>query len=240
VLAIREQLDKASPGVADSLINVGMVLVAQGHIDEARASYDRALAIYRAAYGPSHPQVAVALRHRAQLEMGTQAAVHDLQDALAITTAALGPEHPEIATQEGNLGAAYAGLARWREAEEHYQRAVELHDKTVGPNHQMTAMALTGLGQTIVERHEPARAIPVLERALAIHDANHAPAPIAAGPRWFLARALWDSGRDRARAVVLAEQARAAVAEARDPTSVALRSELAAWLAQHGKPSQNP
>jgi tetratricopeptide (TPR) repeat protein len=209
------------------------VLVAQGHVDEARANYDRALAIYRAAYGPDHPQVAVALRQRAQLEMGTRQAVTDLEAALAITTATLGPEHPEIGVEHGNLGAAYAGLHDWSEAEQHYRRAVELHDKTLGPEHAMTAMALTGLGQALVEQKHGKAAIAVLERALAIDDANHVPPPTRALPRWFLVRALWETGTDRSRARALARQAQSELADAADPTSTAVRSELDAWLASH-------
>ena len=229
-LAIREHAAPGDPHVGDSEINLGMVLVAQGHIDEARARYERALAIYRKGYGPTHPQVAVALRQRAQLEMGTLDAVHDLEEALAITVGALGADNPEVGVDHGNLGAAYAGLRRWRDAQDHYQRAVDNHEKTVGPTHPMTAMALSGLGQALVEGHEPARAIPVLERALAIDDTNHAVASAAAIPRWFLVRALWDSGRDRARARREAARVHRDLADAKDPTSVAIGAELDAWL----------
>ena len=229
-LAIREHAAPNDPHVGDSEINLGMVLVAQGHIDEARARYGRALAIYRAAYGPKHPQVAVALRQRAQLEMGTLDAVHDLEAALAITVAALGPDNPEVGVDHGNLGAAYAGLHRWREAEGQYQLAIANHEKTIGPTHPMTAMALSGLGQAMVEGHEPGRAIPILERALAIDDTNHAIASAAAIPRWFLVRALWDSGRDRPRARSEAARVHRDLADAKDPTSVAINAELDTWL----------
>jgi tetratricopeptide (TPR) repeat protein len=230
VLAIREGVSPDDPRVADSLINLGMVLVAQGHVDAARANYDRALALYKKAYGDAHPQVAVALRQRAQLEMGTEAAVTDLDAALAITIAALGPDNPEVGVDHGNLGAAYAGLKRWREAQDHYRLAVANHEKTVGPQHEMTAMALTGLGQAMLERHD-AQAIPTLERALAIHAANHAVPAVSGAARLFLAQALWATDRTRARAEAAAAQHE--LADAKDPTSVQARTELEVWRKLH-------
>jgi len=230
VLKIRQQIAPDDPHVADSLLNLGMVLAVQGHLKEARAHYERGLAIYRSAYGPNSPQVALALRQRAQLEMGTQQAITDLNDALAITTAAFGPEHPEVAVEHGNLGSAYMGLRRWKDAQQHYERAIALHEKTVGATHDMTAKALTGLGQAMLEQHDNAKAITIFERALAIHDRNHAPPATKGVPRWFLARALWNS--DRTRALALAAEARRELADARDPTSVAARTELDAWLAK--------
>ena len=51
--------------------------------------------------------------------------------------------------------------------------------------------------------------------------------------RFTLARALWDAGRDRPRAIALARQA--AEAQIRPRESVT-RAEISAWLAAHAPP----
>ncbi|HEY5927516.1 MAG TPA: tetratricopeptide repeat protein, partial [Kofleriaceae bacterium] len=232
-LAIRQRTNPDDQHVGDSLINLGMVLVAQGNVAAGREHYERALALYRKVLGPEHPQVAIALRQRAQLAMGTPQAIADLEAALAITTAAYGPDHPEIGVQHGNLGAAYAGLKRWREAQDHYERAIANHEKTIGPKHEMTALALTGLGQAMIERRDAAGALPILERAITILEASGAKSALRAVPRWLLVRALWDSKRDRKRARTLAQQAHEELGDARDPMSVQVRAELDAWIAAH-------
>jgi tetratricopeptide (TPR) repeat protein/predicted Ser/Thr protein kinase len=231
-LAIREATP-GDPHVGDSLINLGLVFIAQGELAKARASIDRALDVYRKIYGPDHPSVAVALRTRSQLVMGTPAAVADLEEALRITTAAAGPDHREVGVQHLNLGGAYATLGRWRESQEHFERAIKNHEQAVGGDHEMMAFSLSGLGEAMIERHQPAAAIPILERALAIFEANHSQPARKAIARWFLVRALWDSKRDRKRARELANQVKADVADAKDPTSQQIRAAVTAWLAKH-------
>jgi eukaryotic-like serine/threonine-protein kinase len=231
-LAIRERTP-GDPHLGDSLINLGLVFIAQGELGKARDSIDRALALYRKIYGPDHPQVAIALRTRSQLGMGTQAAITDLEEALRITTATGGPDHPEVGVQHLNLGGAYATMGRWRESQEHYERAIANHEKTVGPNHIMMAFSLSGLGEAMIERHQAAAAIPILDRALATFEANHSQPSRTAIARWFLVRALWESNRDRKRARQLAQQVKAELGDARDPTSQQVRTELTAWLAKH-------
>jgi hypothetical protein len=95
------------------------------------------------------------------------------------------------------------------------------------------AFSLSGLGEAMIERHQPAAAIPILERALAIFEANHSQPARKAIARWFLVRALWDSKRDRKRARELANQVKADVADAKDPTSQQIRAAVTAWLAKH-------
>jgi hypothetical protein len=73
----------------------------------------------------------------------------------------------------------------------------------------------------------PLRAVPILERALELPCSPHA----AARVRFELARALWDSRRDRARARSLATDARARYA------SLSMTNEESArvtrWLEAH-------
>jgi eukaryotic-like serine/threonine-protein kinase len=78
---------------------------------------------------------------------------------------------------------------------------------------------------------EPAAAIPLLERALALR-ASGAEGPYkVASTRFLLARALAVTGSDRARAKKLAEEARAAYTAGGEAWAVP-RAEISAWLSQ--------
>jgi uncharacterized iron-regulated protein len=71
-------------------------------------------------------------------------------------------------------------------------------------------------------------ALAPLERALALGEA-HAVAPVElAETRFVLARALWDSRQDTARARELARKAEGALEQ---PGTEALRARVQAWLA---------
>ena len=75
------------------------------------------------------------------------------------------------------------------------------------------AYALTGIGATYVAEGNPDNALVPLERALKIR--NYRTRSLRAAPRrnFVLAQALWDSNRDRGRALALAEEAKAAYAK---------------------------
>ena len=109
------------------------------------------------------------------------------------------------------------------------ERALTIAEDSFGPEHVQTAEALRGLGETLVGAHEPARAVDVLERAHALYAKLDAPDSERAECSFALARALWDSGRDRPRALDLARHARDAFEAAGAQTKVALR-EVDGWL----------
>jgi hypothetical protein len=74
----------------------------------------------------------------------------------------------------------------------------------------------------------------VLERALAIREANHMPPLRLAEVRFPLARAILASGGSAARAVALARQALVDYAQTANTPIVARdRTELERWLATH-------
>jgi len=90
----------------------------------------------------------------------------------------------------------------------------------------MNALVLGGLGQALYASGDYTRAIAVLERALKIPTLPDKTA-IA---QLYLGRTLWDSGRDKKRAVELVRAARAAVATTSDSMSLQIRTEADQWL----------
>ena len=108
----------------------------------------------------------------------------------------------------------------------------------LGPDHPYVAVALTGLGEAMRGQGNPSNAVPLLERALLIHTATDGDPSYFADTRFALARALWDAapeaGRDRDRALTLAELARTAYVEADEPMAKELEA-LQAWEREHTK-----
>jgi tetratricopeptide (TPR) repeat protein len=176
-----------------------------GRYEEARASHERVLALWEKTLGPEHPDVALALNNLAvvsesQKKYPEARALHER--ALALRQKALGPTHPEVANSLANLGSVLRHEGKYAEAREKYLRALALHEKVVGPNHPDLVWDLVGLGSILMAQRKPAEALPLLERALKL-----APEHMLAESQFTLAQALWDSLRDRSRALALATQA---------------------------------
>ena len=204
-LALREKvLGPEHPDVAASLTNLGLVLHEMGRHEEALAFHERVLALWEKALGPEHPDVGIALNnlgvvYEALKKYPQAREVHER--ALALRQKALGPEHPEVANSLANLGSVLRHEGRYAEARERYLRSVALQEKAVGLTHPDLAWALVGLGSIEVALHKPARALPLLERALKL-----TPEHMLAEVQFTLAQALWGARRDRSRALLLANQ----------------------------------
>jgi tetratricopeptide (TPR) repeat protein len=220
-LAIYEAVHGTNhPQVSSTLNNLAFVLHKQGELAAAQAHYERALAIDLATLGADHPFVANTL-HNLGLLLEAQ---HDLpaaqarfEESLAIKERALGPEHASLANTLTSLASVRKARGDRRGAREDYQRALAIGEQALGPEHASLAFALIGLAELLVTERRIADAVPLLERALAVRDNGDEAAELVAESRFALGRVLWQTGRDRARAVELVEQARAgfATSEAR-------------------------
>jgi tetratricopeptide (TPR) repeat protein len=90
------------------------------------------------------------------------------------------------------------------------------------------------LGDDYITIGQPQKAIDLLERAKDYFD--HQPTPFETGSvDMSLARALWDSGRDRTRAIALARSAKAIFAGTTVRNIDDLRRDADTWLAAHAR-----
>jgi len=89
---------------------------------------------------------------------------------------------------------------------------------------------LLELGELLHTRGQAARAVPLLERALAVTPRTAGDALDLGVRRFALARVLWDARGDRQRARVLAEQAREGLLAA-GASGRAAEAAAAQWLA---------
>ena len=187
------------PEVARALVNLAVVQNMRQDYESARASLERALPIFEAAYGSQHHFVATVLNNLGGLH-------HDIGDyeparaahqrALEIRREVFGEEHESIAQSLHNLGNALAGLGQHLEAIEHYERAVTVREKTLRTDHPVIAQTLGNQANSLVELGRAEEALPLLDRALEISEKAHGPEhPQVAFPLTSKGEALLALGR---------------------------------------------
>jgi tetratricopeptide (TPR) repeat protein len=237
-LEIQEKIAPESPDLATTLGFIGAALEDQGRPDEALPELRRGLAILEKTLGPEHPDVARALNNigAALNDQGRrEEALATIRRALKIAERALGPDHPLVGTLVGNIADGLAHMGRYDEALVEARRAVDLEEAALGPQHPDLGWPLCIVGVALLELHRAAQAIAPLERALSLWEHGKIAAPKdLADVRFDLARALWETGRDRSRAIKLAQAARegyASVVAAKKPLD-----QVEAWLKQHRAP----
>jgi tetratricopeptide (TPR) repeat protein len=214
--------------------NVAILYHIQGRYPEAIATYESARAIAEASLRSDDPDVGrpVANLGLALSEAGRPAeGLAFNQRGVDILRKALGAGHPEVAMQMSNRGEILNALGRYEEARALFNAALAVSKKEFPPDHPDVGDSLNGVGASYLGQGKPEPALAPLERALAIREKSGAEPPHIGETRFLLARALWDSGGDRARARALAQAARAAYGD-KAPWSgkvVAIES----WIAQH-------
>lgn len=235
-LALLERdLGKDHPHVAMFvLMHMAQPLVDAGKPDEAVAALRRAIPILEKTYGKGHPAVAYtildlgyALRALGD-HAGQLAATRQAQEMLE---RALEPRNPRIA----HLAAAVAEALRFNRdfigAKAQDDRALALFNAAQNRPGGELAEVYLGLGEDELGLGHPGAAIEHLERALPLFPEHGMPGEREEA-KFALARALWEAGRDRPRAVALAKEARAGYARF-GAGHASARTEVDAWLASH-------
>lgn len=145
-----------------------------------------------------------------------------LDRAEAIRDAALGPMHPKVATSWWVMAQIELRRGNAAESLRLARRALAIREQVLAADHPEVAYALDQVVQAELRLGHADAAQPLSERAVAIIERQPAMQLELAEARFTLARALWDSGRDRARARRLAIAAREVFAAQGEP----LRDEL--------------
>ena len=116
----------SAPRVATPLYNLGGAYAEQREWSRAAAPLDRALRLWRNAYGPEDARVALAYSEWADVLAagGRHAeAVAYYERAIGLRVRAGERDHPQTASLEARLAQALARLGRLTEAERHAARA---------------------------------------------------------------------------------------------------------------------
>ena len=160
------------------LLKLGEFLWMIAAFDEARAAFERALAIYEAIHGAEHPNVATAVNNlgnvlyaKGDLD-GAQAA---FERALAMYEVIHGAEHPNVATAINNLGGVLQAKGDHDGAQAAFERALAIDEATYGPEHPKVAIRVNNLGSVLQDKGDLDGAQAAFERALAIGEATFGP-----------------------------------------------------------------
>ncbi len=222
------------PRVADLLVSLGNVALAEGQLEQVGPAYERALAIYQRALGAEHPRVTYAFENLGALR-DKQGRFEEARGyftrSLEITERAMGANHPDVGHALLNLaGALRRRLGRLDEARAAAARAVAI-EEAAQPDHPDLGLALGALGEVEVAASNARAARPLLARALAILEraqgGDHL--DVAQALSGLARVALLEGKRAEACALRVRAEAIAARAVADEPTVLApFRADLAA------------
>jgi len=216
------------------LNNIGLVRGLRGDYGAALLAQEQALALKERALGHEHPDVGVSEGNIAIELQGLsrfQEALAHVDRAIALIETGYGAGHPGLATQLNNRGQILAALGSQREARQAFERARIIWERELGLDDRYLGYALTGIGLTYLAEDDAASAIAPLERAFKIREAHEVDTTLRADTSFALARSLWETNRDRARARALAEQARQGYAKGAVRAKVA---EVDGWMHARG------
>ena len=231
-LAIQERaLGPEHPDVAGTLHNLAIVVAKAGELERAALLDQRALLIFEKRLGPENPNVATVLE-----ELGHTAARRGrlaeadvlVARSLAIRVKVLGADHPDVALSRLSI----AELARKRgqgaRALKACEQALATFERAMGPTSPRLVDPLVCIAELELDGKAAKLALTTAERAAALRRTDIDP---VTGARlgFALARGLWQTGGDKARARGLAVAAQRAFEAAHDEGGAA----VAKWRREH-------
>jgi serine/threonine-protein kinase len=198
----------------------GLLLWRTGKLAEAKATFERALALREKVFGPDHPDVANSLNNLGLVlhEMGDyEKAVATHERALALREKVLGEGHPDVAMSLNNLGIVRSETGAFAQATAVHERALAIREKTLGPDHPDVAQTLDNLSQVVFKTGDLPRALATGERALAIREKTLGPDHPMTGQSLGTLAAMLVAMGDFPRAVSNYERSVAILVKARGP-----------------------
>ncbi|WP_394842085.1 tetratricopeptide repeat protein [Pendulispora brunnea] len=232
------RLGPHAPFLGMALSNMALSERSLRLLDDAERHVRRARDIYRDAYGAEHRQIWRTGGILADLlgDLGRYPeALAEAQNTLAMAER-IAPQDRDMINALNSVATVYLRMGRYAEALEVEQRARALCERLGNPAHH-TPDVLTLLGAAHLGLGQPRKALDPLERSHTLRVAAKPDASELAETRMLLARALWDAGVDRRRAVTLAEQVRDAYGAM--PHYERERDAAVAWLESHARTIRN-
>jgi tetratricopeptide (TPR) repeat protein/tRNA A-37 threonylcarbamoyl transferase component Bud32 len=209
---------------ADFYLHYGSLALARGDHQKAGEHHRRALAIRETQLGADHPEVAISLTNiaNALVGVGSYAEAERLaRRALTIFEKKFGADHPYTAASYNNIGNSLFEQGRqqsWDDPEgarpfflqavEHYQKAIEIREANLGPNHPSIGLNLHNLGEARRHLGQLTEARAAFERSLAIkRESYDADNPTVIASQTGLGRVLLELGQVDEAVRVLEESA---------------------------------
>ena len=158
---------------AEYLAALGDLSTAEGKFDDARASYEAALAIRESA-SPQDPSALAAVLRGLGIVSAQQGEVERareyFQRALATLEDMLGPQHPAVAAALGNVASIETMRGDLEAGRELNERSLAITEQALGPEHPDVAVTLHNLGNIASWSRKPEEARDYYKRALTIEE----------------------------------------------------------------------
>jgi tetratricopeptide (TPR) repeat protein len=216
------------------LNDLGCVLELEGLQDDAAAAHEQSIRLKEKALGKDHPDVGISEVNLAIAFEGLgrhDEALTHINRAVSLIESGMGSGHPDLAIAFLNKGEILNALRRYADGRDSFERARAIWDRELGQENLNMSHALTGIGVGFIAEGKPANALVPLEAAFRIRESQEPEPSRRADTRFALARALWESNRDRSRARSLAEEAMREYAKA----SAQLKADaVRTWLRERG------
>lgn len=170
--AMREALseaDVAGPVLAWSLNDAGLLMMAEGRMQEAALLFDRAFVIIERHFDPMHPARGTLLQNSGEALLGmdrAEAAEARFREAALVFGTAAGDQHPRLAAVLNGWATARARLQQFDEAEALYRRAIRIYEGRKNRGTPDLAAPLHNLALMLLSRGRADEAGELLERAL--------------------------------------------------------------------------
>jgi serine/threonine-protein kinase len=164
--------EDAVPDLARDLNNLANGYKALDRNDEARAAFERAIALLESGHpGITPDQLPRTLNNyglfldRLREHAAARAA---LERALALHERNSGPDSALVSATLSNLSDLYVRVGEVDQARAAAERALAIATTTYGPDHYDTGLALNSVGWTLLKGDRPADAAPYFERAITV------------------------------------------------------------------------
>jgi serine/threonine-protein kinase len=228
-----KKLGPDSTEVGTALRTLSLAYDSLGEHEKSAETGERALVIQERALGKDHPDVALLCNQLA----GTYYSLDKHQRALELATRARdiyklhrGADNFMTAVAESSMAAEQNALHDYKTAEAGAAHSLAILEKTFGPNHPGLTENLVILGDSKMGLGKATEAVPLYERALSLSLPMVIPPDVYAQTQFRLAKALWESNGDRARAKDLAAKSETVLADGKHDKE---HAEVTAWLAAH-------
>lgn len=197
--ALYERRSRATGELGDILNELGTLRRRQERFEEADALYASALEIYARVYGEDTERYSNTLNNRAinYQSLGRwDDAEAALLRSLEISTAIYGETAPgRMMVKRANYGSLLVSRGKYPASEEVLRRAIDEHERVLGPDHRNNAFPLIYMGTALQELRRFDESLACARRASALFLAAHGPNSIfGIRPRRIEAQALEQLG----------------------------------------------
>jgi serine/threonine protein kinase/tetratricopeptide (TPR) repeat protein len=160
------------PNLATGINNLGLILSAENHLEDAEALCQEALEMRRTVRGhelevsASLDDLARVLRKRKQLSRAEPLA----REALAMRKKLLGDNHPAVAASLDDLALVLQDEKQWADAEKAYREALAIQQNCYGMEHPLIATTLNNLAGLLREQGKLLEAEQTMRSALTMRE----------------------------------------------------------------------